>query len=58
VADAAVHSYTVAYWVDAGIFAFGAVLTALLFRRRVPADSADATGGPAATSDKPVAAHQ
>ena len=33
-ADAAVHSYTTAYWWSAGFFAFGAVLTAVLFRRR------------------------
>jgi hypothetical protein len=48
-AAAAVHSYTVAYWVDAGIFAFGAVLAALLFRRRVPTEPANATDGPATT---------
>ena len=34
IAQAAVHSYTVGYWWAAGFFAFGAVLTALLFRRR------------------------
>jgi EmrB/QacA subfamily drug resistance transporter len=33
-AEAAVHSYAVVYWVAAGTFAFGAVLSALLFRRR------------------------
>ncbi|MDQ1547266.1 MAG: hypothetical protein QOH69_2170 [Actinomycetota bacterium] len=33
-ANAAIHSYTVAYWVAAGVFAFGAVLAVLLFRRR------------------------
>ena len=33
-AEAAVHSYAVAYWCGAGVFAFGAVLSALLFRRR------------------------
>ena len=33
-AEAAVHSYAVAYWWAAGVFAFGAVLSALLFRRR------------------------
>lgn len=33
-AQAAVHSYSVGYWWAAGFFAFGAVLTALLFRRR------------------------
>jgi EmrB/QacA subfamily drug resistance transporter len=34
VADAAITSYAVAYWWGAGFFAFGAVLAALLFRRR------------------------
>jgi EmrB/QacA subfamily drug resistance transporter len=34
VADAAVHSYQIAYWVAAGVFTFGAILAALLFRRR------------------------
>ncbi|MDM4762191.1 MFS transporter [Galbitalea sp. SE-J8] len=33
-ADAAIHSYTTVFWCSAGLFAFGAVLTALLFRRR------------------------
>lgn len=33
-ADAAIHSYTVAYWWGAAFFAFGAVLAALVFRRR------------------------
>ena len=33
-AEAAVHSYAVAYWWGAAFFAFGAVLAALLFRRR------------------------
>jgi len=33
-AEAAVHSYAVAYWWGAGFFAFGAVLAVLLFRRR------------------------
>jgi EmrB/QacA subfamily drug resistance transporter len=33
-AEAAVHSYALVYWVAAGTFGFGAVLTALLFRRR------------------------
>ncbi len=34
VADAAIHSYAVAYWWGAGAFAIGAVMSALLFRRR------------------------
>lgn len=33
-ADAAIHSYAVAYWWGAAFFAFGAVLAAVLFRRR------------------------
>ena len=33
-ADAAIHSYAVAYWWSAAFFAFGAVLAAILFRRR------------------------
>ncbi|WP_245981513.1 MFS transporter [Frondihabitans australicus] len=33
-ANAAVHSYTTAYWFGAAFFAFGAILSALLFRRR------------------------
>ena len=33
-AAAAVHSYSTAYWWSAAFFAFGAVLTAFLFRRR------------------------
>jgi EmrB/QacA subfamily drug resistance transporter len=34
-ADAAVFSYATAYWWGAAFFAFGAILSALLFRRRV-----------------------
>lgn len=34
-ADAAVHSYAVVYTITAGIFVGGALLTALLFRRRL-----------------------
>ena len=33
-AEAAVHSYATAYWWSAAFFAFGAVLTAFLFRRK------------------------
>jgi EmrB/QacA subfamily drug resistance transporter len=54
-AEAAVHSYSVAYRWGAGIFAFGAVLTALLFRRRVPADPAATPSGPAVPEDETVA---
>lgn len=33
-AQAAVHSYSVAYWWGAGFFAVGAIVSAILFRRR------------------------
>jgi EmrB/QacA subfamily drug resistance transporter len=56
-AQAAVHSYSVAYRWDAGIFALGAVLAALLFRRRAQSRRpGDAVGVPAVES-QPVAAH-
>ncbi|GAA3392536.1 MFS transporter [Cryptosporangium minutisporangium] len=38
-AEAAVQSYATAYWWGAGFFATGAVLAALLFRRRVSPDA-------------------
>ena len=41
---AQVHSYTIAFWWAAGMFAAGAVLAALLFRGRHP-HGADRTGG-------------
>jgi EmrB/QacA subfamily drug resistance transporter len=58
-AAAAVHSYTVVYWYGAGIFAFGAILAVLVFRRRSqglnlshnPATSVAASEG------EPVLAH-
>ncbi|WP_431277717.1 MFS transporter [Leifsonia poae] len=60
-ADAAVHSYAVAYWWGAGFFAFGAVLAALLFRRRNQGLSLANANTPAAgTPDiapEPVVAH-
>ena len=34
VAHAAIHSYATAYWWGAAFFAFGAIMSALLFRRR------------------------
>ena len=49
IADAAIHSYAVAYWWGAGFFAFGAVLAALLFRRRGDGLSL-ASAGPAASA--------
>jgi EmrB/QacA subfamily drug resistance transporter len=47
-ADAAVHSYSVVYLSTAALFGFGAVLAALLFRRR-------AEGAPLARAAEPVA---
>ena len=58
-AEAAVHSYATAYWWGAAFFAFGAVLTAFLYRRR----SATAPAAPAGVTDaaadapEPVVAH-
>ncbi|MFB2600328.1 MFS transporter [Herbiconiux sp. P17] len=52
-ADAAVASYATAYWWGAGFFAFGAVLSALLFRRRgrsAPARPDATTDGPATSA--------
>jgi EmrB/QacA subfamily drug resistance transporter len=53
-AEAAVHSYSVAYRWGAGIFLFGAVLAALLFRRRVPVTAAET---PLVPEGEPVIAH-
>ena len=36
VAQAAVHGYTTAFWWAAGIFAIGAIASALLYRPGVP----------------------
>ncbi|MFD5268929.1 MFS transporter [Streptomyces sp. NPDC058335] len=41
-AQAALESYSTAYWWSAGFFAVGALLTAVLYRRGVPAVDADA----------------
>jgi MFS family permease len=54
-AEAAVHSYSVAYRWGAGIFAFGAVLAALLFKRRVRPDEPPVAAATATT--EPVAVH-
>jgi EmrB/QacA subfamily drug resistance transporter len=56
-AEAAVHSYSVAYWWGSGIFVFGAVLSALLFRRRVRPEPAPVPETTAATENEPVAVH-
>jgi hypothetical protein len=45
VTQALVHGYTTAFWWAAGIFAFGAVVAGVLFRR-----------GPLARQEQPVAA--
>ena len=55
-AQAAVSSYAAVYWVGAGFFAFGAVLAALLFRRRVPVAPA-APVESAAPESEPVPVH-
>lgn len=61
-AEAAVQSYTVAYWWGACFFAFGAVLSALLFRRRGQVPSLSATPASASSSNtmhdrEPVPVH-
>jgi EmrB/QacA subfamily drug resistance transporter len=59
VAAAAVHSYALVYWVAAGTFGFGAVLAALLFRRR--GQGLSLSHAPVATAaaraDEPALAH-
>jgi membrane protein implicated in regulation of membrane protease activity len=57
VAEAAVHSYAVAYWWGAGIFAFGAVLAALLFKRRGQAQPLPTPLVTAVTENRPAAVH-
>lgn len=60
-AEAAVHSYAVAYWWGAGFFAFGAVLAACLFRRRGQGLSLGGSAAPAASAEvelrEPVSVH-
>ena len=53
-ANAAIASYATAYWWGAGFFAFGAVVAALLFRRRGQGLSLANAHLPAA---EPVLAH-
>ncbi len=59
--DAAIHSYSTAYWWGAAFFAFGAVMSALLFRRRGQGVSLHNPGGDApanaAAPAEPVVAH-
>ena len=57
-AEAAVHSYAVAYWWGAGFFALGAVIAALLFRRRNQGLSLSHTPVPAASvGTEPISVH-
>ena len=56
-AEAAVHSYSTAYWWAAGFFAFGAVLSALLFRRRGQGLSLS-QGAPAGAGETPASADE
>jgi len=58
-AEAAVHSYATAYWWGAAFFAFGAVLTAFLYRRRSATAATAPAGGTADPADapEPVVAH-
>lgn len=44
-ADAAIHSYTTSFWWAAGIFAVGAVLSAIVLRPGVPQLDPEAAGG-------------
>jgi sugar phosphate permease len=56
--QAALASYTTAYWWGAGFFAFGAILSAIVFRRRgdgISLTNAHAPG--TATDAEPVLAH-
>ncbi|MET1015581.1 MAG: MFS transporter [Leifsonia flava] len=55
-AEAAVHSYAVAYWWGAGFFAFGAILAALLFKRRAHS-ALSSNHTPVAADAEPVLAH-
>ncbi|MCD9877911.1 MFS transporter [Streptomyces guryensis] len=57
-ANAALHSYEVAYWWSAGFFAFAVIVTALLFRakRRVNASAEDSEAQASATAAPDVAA--
>lgn len=56
-ADAAVHSYSTAYFWGAGFFLVGAILSALLFRRRGHGVSLHNPEGTAPAAAEPVDAH-
>jgi membrane protein implicated in regulation of membrane protease activity len=55
-ADATLHSYATAYWWAAGFFAFGSVLTALLFRRKRTAPANATAAEPAGSAADATAA--
>jgi hypothetical protein len=44
-ANAAIHSYTTSFWWAAAIFAFGAVLVAIVLRPGIPRIDAEELGG-------------
>ena len=46
------HSYATAYWWGAGFFAFGAVLSALVFRRK--GDGLSVATGPSRAKGQPL----
>jgi EmrB/QacA subfamily drug resistance transporter len=56
-ADAAVHSYSTAYFWGAGFFLVGAILSALLFRRRGHGVSLHNPEGTVPAAAEPVVAH-
>jgi hypothetical protein len=56
-AEAAVHSYSVAYRWGAGVFVLGAIIAALVFRPRAEPEPDDTPGDPAPLENEPVAVH-
>jgi EmrB/QacA subfamily drug resistance transporter len=56
-AEAAVHSYSVAYRWGAGVFVVGAIIAALLFRRRAEPEPDVTPDDPATLENEPVAVH-
>ncbi len=57
VGEAAVHSYATAYWCGAGLFAFGAVMAMLVFRRKGQGLSLANAGDAPSVRPEPVAVH-
>jgi MFS family permease len=51
IAEAAVHGYALAYWLDAGLFVLGAALAVLLFRPRRPAAAPSPPAAPVAREE-------